>query len=102
VDLSRDAEFANPVLWSVDRLHLSTLGHRRVAAHVLRALDVEPDPQWLDAPARPEPVPWLAARRADLRWAGAHLMPWLKRRLTGRSSGDDVRPKRPGLSPIAD
>jgi len=102
VDLSGDAEFANPVLWSADRLHLSTLGHRRVAGHVLRALDVEPDPQWLDAPARPEPAPWLAARRADLRWAGTHLLPWLKRRLTGRSSGDNVSPKRPGLSPIAD
>jgi hypothetical protein len=102
VDLSGDAEFANPVMWSVDRLHLSSLGHRRVAAHVLRALDVEPDPQWLDAPARPEPAPWLAARRADLRWAGEHLAPWLRRRLTGRSSGDDVSAKRPGLAPIAD
>jgi len=102
VDLSRDAEFDNPVLWSVDRLHLSTLGHRRVAAHVLRALALEPDPQWLDAPARPAPASWLAARGADLRWVSTHLVPWIKRRLTGRSSGDNVRPKRPGLAPIAD
>jgi lysophospholipase L1-like esterase len=102
VDLSADNEFANPLLWSLDRLHLSTLGHRRVAAHVLAALEVAPDPLWLDAPARPAPAPWLAARGADLRWAGTHLAPWIKRRLTGRSSGDNVTPKRPGLSPIAD
>jgi len=100
VDLSADAEFDNPLLWSVDRLHLSTLGHRRVAAHVLAALGVEPEPAWLDAPARPAPAPWLAARGADLRWAGTHLAPWVKRRLTGRSSGDSVTPKRPSLGPI--
>ncbi|HEU5108457.1 MAG TPA: SGNH/GDSL hydrolase family protein [Micromonosporaceae bacterium] len=102
VDLSSDEAFDNPVLWSADRLHLSTLGHRRVAAYVLRALEVEPDPQWLDAPADPAPASWLAARRADLHWVGVHLMPWIKRRLTGRSSGDKVLPKRPGLAPIAD
>jgi lysophospholipase L1-like esterase len=102
VDLSGDVEFANPLLWSTDRLHLSTLGHRRVAAHVLTALDVAPTPDWLAAPARPAPPPWLAARRDDLRWAGQHLAPWVKRRLTGRSSGDDVLPKRPTLAPIAD
>src|SRR5262249_23620200 len=47
VDLWPDAEFHNPRLWSVDRLHLSTAGHRRVAGHVLRALGVTPDAAWL-------------------------------------------------------
>ncbi len=102
VDLWVDGEFANPRLWSADRLHLSTLGHRRVAAHVLTALGVDPEQRWLDAPARPAPAPWLAARRDDLRWAGQHLAPWLRRRLTGRSSGDNVLPKRPRLAPVAD
>ena len=40
VDLWADDEFANPLLWSIDRLHLSPAGHRRVAAHVLTALGV--------------------------------------------------------------
>jgi lysophospholipase L1-like esterase len=102
VDLWSDGEFANPLLWSVDRLHLSAVGHRRVAAHVLAALELEPDPQWLSAPDRPAPAPWLAARGADLRWAGQHLAPWIRRRLTGRSSGDNVTPKRPALSPVID
>ena len=101
VDLFADDEFSNPLLWSVDRLHLSAAGHRRVAAHVLTTLGVGPDEQWLLVPPLPAPSPWLAARRADLRWAGQHLTPWIRRRLTGRSSGDSVTAKRPSLGPWA-
>ena len=100
VDLWGDDEFRNPRLWSQDRLHLSTAGHRRVAAHVLTAIGVPADPQWLAVPPLPEPASWLAARGADLRWAGQHLAPWVKRRLTGRSSGDNRQPKRPTLAPF--
>ncbi len=99
IDLWSDDEFANPALWSVDRLHLAPAGHRRVAAHVLTALGITPDPQWWHVP----PVPrqrWVAARVADVRWAGQHLAPWIVRRLTGRSSGDLVTAKRPTLSPV--
>jgi lysophospholipase L1-like esterase len=101
VDLFADEVFHNPVLWSPDRLHLSAAGHRRVAARVLATLDLPPDEQWLVVPPRPAPTPWLAARGADLRWAGQHLAPWIKRRLTGRSSGDTVTAKRPMLGPLA-
>jgi lysophospholipase L1-like esterase len=102
VDLWADDEFANPMLFSLDRLHLSPAGHRRVAAHVLAALGVTPQPDWLTAPPLPPPAPWLAARRADLRWAGDHLAPWVRRRLTGRSSGDAVTAKRPSLAPFTE
>ncbi|BCB80565.1 SGNH/GDSL hydrolase family protein [Phytohabitans flavus] len=100
IDLNADEEFRNPLLWSIDRLHLSPLGHRRVAAHVLNALGVGCDEEWLLVPPRPEPSPWLAARAADLRWAGRYLAPWVKRRLTGRSSGDLITAKRPKLAPV--
>jgi lysophospholipase L1-like esterase len=102
VDLWHDPEFANPRLWSVDRLHMSTAGHHRVAAHVLTALGLEPSPEWLVAPAVPDPISWLAARAYDARWAGQHLAPWVKRRLTGRSSGDTISAKRPTLTPLQD
>ena len=97
VDLYSDDTFLNPLLWGPDRLHLSPAGHRRVAAQVLTALGVGCDEEWL-RPPHPEPTPWLSARTADLRWAGKHLAPWVKRRLTGRSSGDTVTAKRPTLS----
>jgi len=102
VDLYEDDAFQHPLMWSADRLHLSELGHRRVAARVLTALGVACDPEWLLVPPQPEPTPWLAARTADLRWARQHLAPWIVRRLTGRSSGDTVTAKRPVLAPLVD
>ncbi|WP_326561909.1 SGNH/GDSL hydrolase family protein [Micromonospora sp. NBC_01796] len=102
VDLFADDVFQHPEFWSADRLHLSAAGHRRVAGHVLAALGVPADEQWLVVPPQPAPTPWLAARGADLRWAGQHLAPWIKRRLTGRSSGDTVTAKRPVLGPLSD
>jgi lysophospholipase L1-like esterase len=101
VDLWGDDEFGNPQLWSIDRLHMSAVGHRRVAAHVLTALGIEPSPGWWEVPARLTHS-WAAARAADARWVGHHLAPWVKRRLTGRSSGDHVLPKRPTLTNLAD
>ncbi len=100
VDLSVDDEFGNPVLWSPDRLHLSSAGHLRVAAHVLTVLGAPVDPDWWTPPPRPPDPRWAAARAADLVWAGRHLVPWVVRRLTGRSSGDQVVPKRPTLAPV--
>jgi lysophospholipase L1-like esterase len=101
VDLWADEAFHAPELWSVDRLHLAGAGHRRVAAHVLRALGLESDPEWMAVPA-PVSRSWVGARAADARWLGQHLTPWIKRRLTGRSSGDLVTPKRPTLTALTD
>jgi lysophospholipase L1-like esterase len=100
VDLWHDHEYANPALWSVDRLHLSAAGHRRTAAHVLAVLGVPADPSWWDVPPRPAPKSWLGTRTDDLVWTGRYLAPWIKRRLTGRSSGDGITAKRPDLGPV--
>jgi lysophospholipase L1-like esterase len=102
VDLWADEEFHNPLLWSVDRLHLNTLGHHRVAAHVLDALGHAGDAAWWSTPTSAAVRSWAARRAADLRWAREHLAPWVRRRLTGRSSGDQVSAKRPALTPLAD
>ena len=82
-----------------DRLHLNAAGHQGIAIAVLDALGI---------PHTLEPLPVAAApmlsvsqqRKADLVWARGHLAPWVQRRVTGRSSGDGVRPKRPELAPI--
>ncbi len=100
IDLWADTGFADRRLWSEDRLHLSPLGHRRVAAHVLRALGVEADPEWMQTLPSQPPRPWLSARREDLVWVRRHFAPWIRRRLAGRSSGDNVLPKRPELAPV--
>jgi hypothetical protein len=102
VDLWNDEEFHNPLLWSDDRLHMSPIGHRRVAAHVLTRLGVDADQTWFDSPGLPPRRSWPVARAHDVRWAGQYLAPWVKRRLTGRSSGDTISAKRPTLLPFPD
>jgi lysophospholipase L1-like esterase len=91
--------FAHPDAWSEDRLHLSAIGHERVARAALEALGMG-DGSWA------EPLPWrprepLRARvGSDVRWARRHLVPWIGRRLRGASSGDLLEPKRPDLTPV--
>ena len=100
VDLWADHEFHNPALWSADRLHMNAIGHRRVAAHVLTAIGVKPEENWFDVVPRPVTRSWAAARAADARWTRQHLAPWIKRRLTGQSSGDNITAKQPTLAPV--
>lgn len=86
-------------LWDDDRLHLTPEGHRRVAEAVWQTLGGPPADDWTGPlPPAPRP-PWLTRRSADVRFARTHLLPWVHRRLTGRSSGDGRAPKRPDLLP---
>ena len=88
------------LMWSEDRLHLGPLGHRAIAIEVLDTLGVPHDLDLSDPTGSLGETPFRAGRRADLEWAVRHAAPWIKRRLTGRSSGDGVQPKRPALEPI--
>lgn len=103
VDLYGAPSLGDPRMWDVDRLHLTGEGHRRVAEAVWQTLGHEPeDPEW-HTPAPPTPPPgWGARRVADARFARQHLLPWIGRRLTGRSSGDGLPAKRAELSPYGD
>lgn len=92
VDNWSDTELENLKYWSVDKLHLGAAGHRRVASNVLRALGV-PVPEWgEDADELKRP--------GTLTYWRDFVLPWIGRRLTGRSSGDGREPKRPALTPV--
>jgi lysophospholipase L1-like esterase len=99
VDNWRLKEAQDPRYWDVDRVHLSPVGHHRAAIHVLDALGVDHD---LARDALPDAAAVrVAARvRTDLAWAGTFVGPWAYRRLTGRSTGDGVQPKRPTLAQL--
>ncbi|GAB4585110.1 SGNH/GDSL hydrolase family protein [Nocardia sp. IFM 10818] len=86
--------------WSWDRLHLSAEGHRRLALRVCEVLGAPVAEDWRAPWPAEEPMPWQAARQQDLHWAKEFLLPWIHRRLTGRSSGDGLDPKRPDLEPV--
>ncbi|MDH6492015.1 SGNH/GDSL hydrolase family protein [Streptomyces sp. SAI-127] len=100
VDLYGAPSLSDPRLWDVDRLHLTAEGHRRVAEAVWQTLGYDPeDTEWRTPIPATVPPKWVARRVADARFARQHLLPWIGRRLTGRSSGDGLPPKRPDLGP---
>ncbi|MFJ5231854.1 SGNH/GDSL hydrolase family protein [Kitasatospora sp. NPDC088391] len=99
VDLFSAPVFDDRRLWAEDRLHLSPEGHRRVALAVLEALGRPADEDWRAPLAAPDTRTRAEKARADLRWIGTHVGPWIGRRLRGRSSGDGRPPKRAELLP---
>jgi lysophospholipase L1-like esterase len=99
VDFWRMREHRDWRLWDVDRIHMSTVGHRHLAVAVLDVLGVPHDVR-LDPLANERPLTRSEQRRADLAWARTHAGPWVHRRLTGRSSGDGVSPRYPHLVPF--
>jgi lysophospholipase L1-like esterase len=107
VDLWSMRVLHDPRAWSPDRLHLSAEGHRRVALRTCEVLGIPVAEDWRASLPRPPEAGglgtgagWLAARRQDARWARQFAVPWVRRRLTGTSSGDGVDPKRPDLLPL--
>jgi lysophospholipase L1-like esterase len=99
VDFWRLREYRDPRLWDVDRLHMSSAGHQRMAIAVLDALGVPHDLAPYDLAPLPE-MDRRQRRDADLAWARAHAAPWVQRRLRGTSSGDGLPPRRPVLAPL--
>ncbi len=83
-----DRELTDPSFWSEDRLHMGPRGHHRVAARVLDALGEKVPTDWWSLPANSPAT--RVGRQAYFR---EHLGPWIKRRLTGTSSGDGREPK---------
>lgn len=83
-------------MWSQDRIHLTTDGHKRVTQAALVALGLEADdPNW-DVPLEPEALQSRLERmQEDAEWFKTHVFPWATRRLRGRSSGDARVAKRP-------
>lgn len=91
-----DRELSTPRYWSDDRLHMNARGHHRVAARVLTALGIEPQAAWWSLPERPD-----AAHLGRSAYYRQHLGPWVRRRLTGTSSGDGREPKHPEWARIS-
>lgn len=94
-DYWRWREFSDLRYWARDRLHMGTPGHLLMAKKVLgllEATDAIETPELKTAPSRTR----RARMQEDARWAREHVVPWVKRRLTGTSSGDALSPRYPG------
>jgi len=99
VDFWRMREYRDWGYWDTDRMHLGPAGHQHMAMQVLDVLGVPHQLQELPPTPHPE-LTGRELRAQNLEWARSHAVPWVHRRLTGRSSGDSISPKRPTLAPI--
>ncbi|WP_228511240.1 SGNH/GDSL hydrolase family protein [Curtobacterium sp. VKM Ac-1393] len=95
VDVSRDPHLRRAEFWSEDRLHMNATGHQRVADLALHAIE--------DGPAPIEPVSEPSGRTRlaeELRYYREHVLPWVQRRVTRRSSGDGRSATFPAWTPV--
>ncbi|MGB4136458.1 MAG: SGNH/GDSL hydrolase family protein [Microbacterium sp.] len=93
-----DQELSRPRYWSDDRLHMNAAGHHRVAARVLHAVGQEPPAEWWAPSGSRQPRP------SGPQYYREFVGPWVRRRLTGTSSGDGRTAKHPSwveLSPLS-
>lgn len=89
--------FEDARAWDEDRLHLSALGHERLAFAAAASLGHPFDVEWSSAPDGPSPPRTV---RTDFGWWWEYTLPWIGRRLLGKSSGDGRQAKRPELAPL--
>lgn len=82
-DILKDQRF-----WYRDRLHLNSLGHQRVAAAVLEALKYLDDSSWREPLPPASPKSKIKEIAENTIWLFTFFLPWIWRRLRGRSSGD--------------
>ncbi|WP_091540097.1 SGNH/GDSL hydrolase family protein [Modestobacter sp. DSM 44400] len=92
-------------LWDAgDRIHLTAEGHRRTALAAAAALGVPvagADTDWR-APLAPAPaLPTREVVAQELAWVRGFVLPWIGRRLRGRSTGDGRAAKRPTPQRVA-
>lgn len=101
LDLAAYPIASDPRMWSRDRLHANAAGHARIAAALADLLALPgSDARWLE----PLPAPITAGLRArvaeHVTWSRDYLMPWLWRRVRGKSAGDQRTAKLPALTPV--
>ena len=92
IDFWRFSEFRDPRLWDGDRIHLSPLGHERMAAKVLDSLTV-PHELATRSAALLRSTPPIRDFRANLRWTTAFAAPWVAKRVRRATPGAGIEPK---------
>ena len=71
-----------------DRLHLNSEGHRRFAQGVLEVLQLPHDESWVIPLPPAAKKPFLTEKFENAKWIYSFVLPWIWRRLRGKSSGD--------------
>jgi lysophospholipase L1-like esterase len=86
---AKKAEFLNDRRFlAFDRLHMNSEGHRRLANAVLEGLGFNFDPNWKVPLAPAKKKNKVVKTLVNISWVAIFLLPWIWRRIRGKSSGD--------------
>jgi hypothetical protein len=88
MDANQERFFSDKRFLAFDRLHLNALGHSRCADAILEKLGYEFDAGWRTPLPPAKPTSWIRERAIGFLWFFTFALPWVIRRLRGRSSGD--------------
>lgn len=95
VDANNESFFSDSRFLAFDRLHLNAEGHHRVAQALLEKLGYNFDPAWRKPLPPAQPTPWFRRRIISVIWFCTFALPWIWRRVRGKSSGDGRSAKYP-------
>jgi hypothetical protein len=86
---AKDAEFLNDRRFlAFDRLHMNAEGHRRLAQAVLAGLEKSHDPNWRVPLGPAKKRNRIISTANTFAWMITFVLPWIWRRVRGKSSGD--------------
>jgi lysophospholipase L1-like esterase len=88
IDANQERFFSDKRFLAFDRLHLNAMGHIRCADAVLEKLGYDFDPGWRTPLPPAAPTSWFKERAIGVIWFFTFALPWIIRRIRGRSSGD--------------
>ena len=88
IDANNETFFSDNRFLAFDRLHLNAEGHHRVAQALLEKLGYQFDPAWRIPLPPAKPTSWVKKRLITSIWFVTFALPWVWRRLRGKSSGD--------------
>ena len=95
VDANQERFFSDRRFLAFDRLHLNAEGHNRCAQAVLEKLDLPFDPAWRTPLPPAKKTPWVIEKLITVAWFFVFALPWIFRRIRGKSSGDGRSAKYP-------
>ena len=95
VDANQERFFSDRRFLAFDRLHLNAEGHNRCAQAVLEKLELPFDPAWRTPLPPAKKTPWVIEKLITVAWFVTFALPWIFRRIRGKSSGDGRSAKYP-------
>ena len=95
VDANQERFFSDRRFLAFDRLHLNAEGHNRCAQAVLERLGLPFDPAWRTPLPPAKKTPLVIEKLITVAWFFVFALPWIFRRIRGKSSGDGRSAKYP-------